>query len=709
MAKPTAVVMAVAAVAAIAAAAIDWNTAAGVDVAPLSRVTLDGTAAGRPLAADLHDANPLPLVDGLGDYVLFCILPPTAAPRHMDFQLPAAFSSLKVAAALLRGDGQWRLNLEARSPGEAWRDVKPTASILPRGGDPFVRTWQTGRAAALRLAWQGTKPTHWASFQVLAQVPRPVARLYAALLGIGWPWAFGVALAAGLLQAGEWSLALCRRKGSAAGNVVAGILAGALAGGAWCAAPRGVAADAGFGALALAAAGWGLLRSARGRAPAGFAGVPVTVFVLLAGIAADTFGLTNGAAAPADHFLVHYGAWHLAEGFRMPADLANRPWLLQALYAPFERLLPIGVSPHYLGSVAGANALALPLLEAVLAARCGAANARRAAALLLLLPCLANFHCYGQRLLAAGLGLVALERLLAPATRRRTLGGGIALALGIGIHPSIAFLLPGLALVAFLRPVAGGIAGRLANAARCVGLAGFLYAVWLAAIGVAYPGGRNDLLYYPFKNRWQDPVPAGQSVLDYARARTPGDWRQLAWNRANHLQHYLRTNTRFRNSPHTMLRWIDLPNVVGWTGLPVLAVALWRRRRDALAATAIFLPLLIHHLHIGDADAQFHISPTPFVALAALVAGAWPRVGWWRWPMLAEWALRSVFPLFLAWTGRMDQGPLLESLRLLPNDPLAVLAFSALPALAWAAAARRTLHSSASPENIGRSEALLGK
>ena len=665
--------------AAVVALLAGWTRSVEIDVAPLARVTWNGKRA--PVGNDktLERNSPDAIHEGLPGPP-HAYRPPDLAPGVLELRLPFALRIAEVAVVtggvankapksvfVQFGDGaSW-----APLPLDDW--LPATARAPGRG------IWHVARPIRALRVEIDPRETEIAALACTSIVPIAVAWTGAAALTIFFPWLCGMAMALAIFAAG----ACIAPRGGVGAKITAGLTAVGVTTATWCIVPRSPLADgailAAFGFAGLA----GFVLLWRGKSPAGFSLVPATTLLLVAITAADSYGLTGRRVEPDDFWLPGLTAKHLAEAAPMPPWLTLRPWLGAAMWAPLDGLSDPFEHFAYLGMIAGLNALAAPLLESLMSARLGSAAARRATLWLLLAPLLPAFHFLGVRLLAAALALAAIGWQVKPPGPRSWLTAGFALTLGIGFHPSIAFLLPGLLLWSVTRP-APSIAARLAACGRAVGIPAALYGTWLIAMANAYPGTPNELLRYPIKPYWSAPTPPGMSVLEQARSLTGEEWRQLAWNRVQHLRHYLWTDNKSADSPHARFRWISLPNALGWAGLLLLPFAI-ARNWSTFGLLAIAAPLLIHHLHIGDAWPQFHISPAPFVALGVLLAESLatrvPR--WVCGVVLSEWAFRAAWPLWLAASGGMPTDVLTDSLRLLGLQPGARLAWTAAPLLAW--------------------------
>jgi len=300
-------------------------------------------------------------------------------------------------------------------------------------------------------------------------------------------------------------------------------------------------------------------------------------------------------------------------------------------------------------------------------------------------PGFVNYHFLGQRLLAGTLAVAAvmwlLERRSSRIDRGTALAAGLAFALGIGLHPSVAFVLVTTALLWLLQS-----RGDWKLFFLGVGIPAALYAGWLFAMAAWFPNRRNDLLYYPIMPSLDATFPADRSLGEILQSLSPGDWATLARHRIAHLRHYLVTDN-WSPAAWTWGRWISLPNVLCWATIPLLIVRRAWRGRERWCVWAIVAPLVFHHLFIGQAEPQFHIGPAPFLALMLLAVAtlAAPNAGRveriLRVLIVIELAARLLWPIIAVKLQADRMEPTVLKFRILGEELTPYFAMATLPAL----------------------------
>lgn len=464
-----------------------------------------------------------------------------------------------------------------------------------------------------------------------------------------------------------------------------GVLASLITAVGWMHAPRSTTADAVFFSLSILAAVYGM-RSAV--VPSDLRRLALAAMLLLVAFTqAESLAMSDDRAEPLDFMHAYYGADRLGEGQRIPATLSARPWLMQFIAAPWLHTSGRFDYWCYVGLMAGLNGLTL-LPVYVVASRLGFSNRLASCAWCALLPGFANYHFMGQRLLGAAFAMAALTLLLAAFRGRGNRGdalfAGLFFILGIGFHPSVAFALVTSAFLWMLT-----LRTNWKAAVAGFGIPAIVYAAWLVTMSAMYPGRRNELLMYPIMNSLNETFPAGMSFLDAARSLTAAEWERLVTNRIVHLRHYLWTDN-WTPAAWTWGRWISLPNVVCWAGIPMLLLCrVWRGRTEWCLWT-IIAPLLFHHAFIGQAHPQFHIGPEPFLAIMVLAAAALSErngdrswlIRLLQWLVIAELTVRFLWPLAAAKASWDRLEPLMRWFRLTADDPVLPMILAALPAIA---------------------------
>ena len=144
----------------------------------------------------------------------------------------------------------------------------------------------------------------------------------------------------------------------------------------------------------------------------------------------DTNLVANRRAHPVDYLIPYVGARLLAAEQPLGSEFAARPWLVHALFAPWEHVLGRFSYWGYIGFLAGMNSLAL-IPVALFARNWGWSDGWLAAGVFAFLPLHGIFNFVGQRPFCAAFCLLAVYWLL----NHRWIRGGVSLAVAIGIHP----------------------------------------------------------------------------------------------------------------------------------------------------------------------------------------------------------------------------------------------------------------------------------
>jgi hypothetical protein len=252
----------------------------------------------------------------------------------------------------------------------------------------------------------------------------------------------------------------------------------------------------------------------------------------------------------------------------------------------------------------------------------------------------------------------------------------------IAVHPGSCFLIPPAAAVILWRQ---GPAAAL----RSLALPVAAYMAWSAGVRHAYPeASYNMLVFHPLMTGYDIEFPPGSTLLSAARSLPAEYWAQLVRNRVNHLHQYLWTDN-WSEPVVDAFRWVSLISTLGvvWTA-SLLRPSVWRGRGE-FVLLAVAGPLVIHHLHIGLPHPLFHVSPTPFFAVALLAVSAGTMPGWASRLAGVELFLRRCFPLALVLLLPGKRGePALAPFGLLGNDQLSCVALACLPPIAWLALAQ---------------------
>ena len=519
---------------------------------------------------------------------------------------------------------------------------------------------------AVRLRFVGASVTALTALVCNVNWPRWQAWLYFGLLVVIGPWLLGLALIWAVLGWGRWiGWSLGVREGGPCESLVGGLPVLLIVSALWVALPRCLGVNVAYAALVLgsALAEWHWQRRAaacddpRATEYRLVAWLPVLALFLLLSVTVDSYGVGLDRVEPADHLHAFFGAQFLSRDLDLPSWMVARPWLAHVCYAPLDRLAGRFSYWAYLGFLASLNALVVLPVGALLG-RWQPRRAHLAVGLLLLMPILGCYHFLGQRLLAAGLALLAGHWLTSVPAQRHWFWPALALTLAVGVHPSALFVLPSLLVCAAWRIWRGG---GWSPPLSVVATVSIVYSGWTILMHWWFPGCRNDLFYYPLMLDYHEPFPSDQSIWDIVRSIPAADWLQLSYHRLLHLRHYLWTDNCSVRASATF-RWISLPNVFGYLATVLLLWPSWWRRDRRFVLLMVAGPLLTHHLWIGASHAQLHISPTPLLAVAALLAAElseWRR-HWLLRLVLLEWLFRTLWPLLclLAAHARVEALPM---------------------------------------------------
>jgi hypothetical protein len=298
-------------------------------------------------------------------------------------------------------------------------------------------------------------------------------------------------------------------------------------------------------------------------------------------------------------------------------------------------------------------------------------------------PMMVGFHFPGQRVLVAGLCLLAVAEWTTRQNGNWWWWGGWAAAAAVLTHPGALFLLPP-AAIAFLfrRPRRVAVLGLLG-----VGIAVGSYFLWTRYTSMMYPDVRNNLVYYPFM-RALDDQPSGGGVREIVATLSAEHWKDLALNRIKQLRHYFWADNPWQTANFERLKAISLTSTLGVALTAFAVIHLKRFGGAGVLWMLLFGPLIFFHLHIGQPFPQFHILPPPFFLLALVGLSALGRFGKWATKLvIVEALLHQLFipTLVLAgFAGRFDLsgwfvGDATTALLVLtPLMPWAVLAVFAL-------------------------------
>ena len=648
-----------------------------VDVAPLARLQLsDGTDL-NPRVRLSEWESPYALTDGLSSPDHLFEFPAGCIGLRLEF--PKTFNLVGLHVVAIAGGPQAPTTARLSTPGR--RPVMAQAQWYHEPLRSSECLFELGSTPASVVEFEINEPSPpWASVNVLMTIPRYVAWLYAIALTILLPMAAALTFAGGVVGLGVF-----RRDGDPGVVVARGLASATAIALAWTLLPRSLVVDALFATIWVAAALRGILLLGNRAADRRLL-VLASVFLVVS-TQVESYSLSDARVSPVDHLHAHYGARRLSREIPINAELSERPWLLHVVAAPWDRLFGRLGYWGYVGVVAGLNSLSLLAAESILR-RLGTSDVPRALAWFVLLPGFVNIHFLGQRLLAGTLAIAALTWLL---ERRRNVGGdepqspfvaGLAFVLGIGLHPSAAFVVATTAAcLLFTRPRRG------VDTLLGVGLPITIYAAWLLAMSIEFPGQRNNLLVYPVTRDISQPFPPGMKFVEALRSLSVDDWQALAVNRVAHLRHYI-VPANWSPAIWTWGRWISLPNVLCWGGVLLLLARRSWRGREAWCLWAIAAPLLFHHFFLGQPDPKFHMGPAPFIALMLLASatlaepqsgGVWERI--LRFCILAEIGVRLLWPL-IACKQHLDiVDPIIIQFRLVGGDAALYFVLAALPDL----------------------------
>jgi hypothetical protein len=294
-----------------------------------------------------------------------------------------------------------------------------------------------------------------------------------------------------------------------------------------------------------------------------------------------------------------------------------------------------------------------------------------------LLPILASFNAPGQRPLAAAFCLLAV----AAWRDRRGLLGSLYLTLAIGVHPGSLFLIPPAAIVLLVR-------AGWREALRATALPAAAYWGWSRAIHWTHPGLFNMLAFHPLMTNYEVTFPPEMTLLDAALSLPADYWAQLLAHRLRHLPQYIWTEN-MSEPVVDAFRWVSLLSTLGgvWAA-SLFRPGVWRGRGE-FVALAVIGPLIVHHGHIGLAHALFHVSPTPFFALAML-AVAIPLPKWAERLAWTELFARRLYPLAIVVLLPTARGePAISRFGLLGQDRPSYIGLACLAPIAWLALTSR--------------------
>lgn len=627
-----------------------------VDVGPLCTATVEGAPGGiNPAVAD-----PLAHADSLLDTFTTAdhqFQFPAGRDRKATISLPLEMPLAKIV--MLGWSNQQQCTLRVRMVGDSGRAEAATMLWRAESGvPPICDLTPTQSLRRFEMEFSGSRELVINNVSLFARWPRILAVIYWILLAIVGPWLLGLFWLAGVLGfprliamiVGLPTPAIAHRL--VWGIVVAGGLAAVS-----CLLPTSSVA-AGLSITLLIFAGfleiWNVWLQSGAVETSNDGDVWRVIsrlsLLLVAAVAVETYLLRGNRVVPYDFLMPLFGAQRFAAGAAVPSDLAARPWLTHLLFMPVERISgPFGY-PIFVGLMAALNAtVAIAIFE--LAKRWRLQAPTQMTATLACMPVVVCLHFVGQRPASAGLLLLALLSWFSASQSRQLFRGGLAATLAIGLHPGALFVLPGIA-ACILFPACRWFSGqRFRSIAFCVAMPAVAYGIWSIAVHRAYPEFRNSLELYPILPNLDGNLPAGDGLFSAAAKLTSEQWLALAENRRLQLFHYL-ISPSVRDAVVELFRPICLPNCLGWVGTMLLLVpACWRKDGQIFVCGIVF-PLLVHHAYIGQAHAQFHISPLPFILLAAVVAAAVigrADAGNGMLSMVArgEWLFRIAYPLGL--------------------------------------------------------------
>lgn len=654
------------------------------------------------------------VTDGTVDTLYTAELPVSANGAELTISLPWPMQIVRLEVLGVESSTTGEIEIEFRAADGSWNSMG-TNSWSGGTQPPLVEAFDPIELSELRLRFRRMNPVLLNAVALYVLAPRWLAWGAFLALMLLLPLACGTFVLLVILGWGR--LACPGRDANMDGlgrQLVAGVLILALAGTAWLLAKDWPPASTAywlflsFGALAQ---GCRLARRRWQQLPADAAPFwPLllgTLLLLVMEVMTDTNLVLFRRMQPVDYLLAYLGAERLVLSAPMTEGLVSRPWLVHVQFAPW--LVALGRFSYwgYIGFIAGINVLILVPMG--LWARRWGWN-ERAVALVALMPVLPVFNALGQRPFAAALCLYSLFEYRAPKARCAWLWGGLSLAAAIGAHPGSLFLVPGILLFGWLAPSANGGTDswqrRLGRTLNFLAIPLGAWIAWTISVQRFVASTGNELLLYPVLVDPSAYNPA-EGIWAYLRRQGPEYWRQLVWNRFVHFRQYLWAE----NLSHPLVdcfRWVSLTSTLGF----VLALSLWRRALWTVdwpfVLLAIVAPLAVHHLHLGQAGAQFHISPTPFFGIAFLAAGwlvggtidsARGRTGLLA-AVLIEFGVRRAYPLALTLCASHVRGePPMDSMGMFGLEFWSYPVLAALLPFLWAVAAWQWLIAKPRPES----------
>lgn len=518
---------------------------------------------------------------------------------------------------IILGDGEQRrttLKIAVQDAAGAWKMLDPRDWYARNGIPPIVVELEPKAIQALRFCVIRADSSLFNAIGVYTLVPRWQA--WAAFLALTalLPFGCGVAAILSTLALGRIPLRFAQDKGMAV-RMLAGVVVQLAAAVVWLSLPQSAMVDGVFVAVLASSAVGECVLLWRGPAVERrlVQLMSAATGLLVVCMMVDTNLVANRRAHPVDYLIPYVGSRLLAAQQPLGPEFAARPWLVHALFAPWEHVLGRFSYWGYIGFLAGMNSLAL-IPVALFAQRWGWGDGWLAAGAFALLPLHGIFNFVGQRPFCAAFCLLAVYWLL----KHRWIAGGVSLAVAIGIHPGAVFLLPGVLVYAlwFAKPTHG-----LTTAIKFISIPVAAYLLWSAFITSAYPNSRNMLFYYPLMTSFT-PFDENKSWIQIVQELPVEHWRRLGVNRLSQLSHYLWTEP-LSDPILDRFRWVSLPNALGAALLALLATRKtgpWRRDL-AFLGLAVAAPLAFHHLYLGQPHAQFHITPVPFYGIGIIAAG----------------------------------------------------------------------------------------
>jgi hypothetical protein len=608
-----------------------------VNVSPAARLTVNGSPRFLNGNVEIDRRSADVAIDGFIDdqYAFEMDGLGKSVEMTLSFPFPMEFARVSVVGGSEPIDGSVSIS-GAGGPNGDWQAPK-LKWRSEAGKPPIVILNHQGGGSRLVVVFDAATPVVVNSIQVHVQMPRWLAWSWFLGLQIAVPWIVGGVFTAAIFGWGAMVRATSSSTSDeesptrywveASKNLTVGLAAIGVVAAIWLCLSKdrreGTAAWVVLAAVLSPSVRWlrPRSRSVEGRRFAVIAAAAALLF--LSTVAVDSTLASNRRAKPIDHLTGLLAAEHLTTGQRVPEYLVLRPWLIPLLVAPVTAASGDVSYWFYLGQLAWINAAGLVGIGLLFAQF--RVPPFRATALIAILPVAMNYHFPGPRVLVGGLTLIAVSQWTARTDRRWHLWGGLAAGLAFLVHPGALFSLPA-AAVHFLfsgerRTRWNGLAG--------VAVALAVFVAWSSFIRLEHPEVRNKLAYYPLMRTLEDPLPTNKSFLEIVRQLPRDHWRELARNRLLQLRHYLWADNPWQTTTVEALRPISLTTSVG----VVLTICLlWNPCRFAEWAfwwAAILGPLLVFHLHMGQAYPQFHIVPTPFFGLAVICAAAASRCGGW--------------------------------------------------------------------------------